>query len=211
MGYTLPRVFVLGASLTIQFGPYLEAELAGKFHYDRKRATDGKRAEDDLDFPQGENGGDSGMCLAYMRHRRQHDPIPADILVLSCGLHDIKTDPKTGAKQVPADQFRQNLRDILAEAAEMKLHVAWLRITPVVDAIHNERSKNFHRFTADVDRYNRIADVVMAEAGVHVIDFHTFCAAMLPDALIDHVHYNEEARAAQAKFIANDLSAWWTR
>jgi hypothetical protein len=206
----LPRVFVLGASLTVQFGPYLEKALAGRFHYDRKRATDGKRAEDDLDFPQGENGGDSGMCLGYLRHRRRHDPIPADILVLSCGLHDMKTDPRSGAKQVPPEQFQQNLRDILVEADAMGLKVVWLRITPVVDEIHNARSKAFHRFAADVDHYNNLADQVMREPAAHVIDFHAFCAKLLPDALIDHVHYDEAARAKQAQFIADNLAKWWS-
>src|SRR6476646_3344154 len=130
MSSNLPRVFVLGASLTIQFGPYLEKELAGHFQYDRKRAMDGKRAEDDLDYPQGENGGDSGMCLAYLRHRRQHDPIKADIFVLSCGLHDMKTDPKTGGKQVPPEKYQQNLRELVTEGAAIGAKLAWLRITP---------------------------------------------------------------------------------
>lgn len=202
----LPRVFVLGSSMTIHFGPYLEKALAGRMHYDRKRATDGKRAEDNLDYPQGASGGDSGMCLAYLRHRRQHDPIPADILLLSCGLHDLKTDPKTRARQVEPAQFEQNLRDILVEAAAMKLEVAWLRIPPVVDEIHNTRSTSFHRSNADVDLYNALADRVMA--GQHVIDLHALCSTLLPDALIDHIHYNEAAREKQAQFIADDLFTW---
>jgi hypothetical protein len=205
----LPRVFVLGASLTIHFGPFLEKELAGRFHYDRKRATDGKRAEDNLDFPQGESGGDSGMCLSYLRHRRLHDPISADVLLLSCGLHDIKTDPKTGTKQVPADQFKLNLGQIVDEVSAMKMELVWLRIAPVVDAIHNARSTSFLRFAVDVDHYNHTADEVMHKAGIHMIDLHALCAPLLPEALVDHIHYNESARQKQAKFIANDLTTWW--
>jgi lysophospholipase L1-like esterase len=208
MSTNLPRVFVLGASLTIQFGPYLEKELAGHFQYDRKRALDGKKAEDDLDFPQGENGGDSAMCLSYLRHRRESDPIKADILVLSCGLHDMKTDPKTGARQVPPEQFQKNLREIVKEVAAIGAKLVWLRITPVVDEIHNARSKSFHRFAADVDRYNALADEVMRDAA-HVIDFYAFCAALVPEAFVDHVHYSEPARMKQAKFIADDLKRWW--
>ncbi len=45
----LPRVFVLGSSLTLHFSPHLEKDLAGRMHYTRKQATDGKRAEDNLD------------------------------------------------------------------------------------------------------------------------------------------------------------------
>jgi hypothetical protein len=200
-----PRVFVLGDSITIQFGPYFEKAVAGKFHYDRKRALDGKKAEDDMDFPQGENGGDSSMCLKYLRHRREHDPIQADILLLNCGLHDIKTDPATKVRQVPLEHYRQNLRDILGEAKAMGLKVVWLRTAPVIDEIHNARSKAFHRHAADVERYNLTADVVMSEAGVSTIDLYGFCRTQVPDQLIDHVHYSDPARDAQAAFIAREL------
>ncbi len=205
----LPRVFVVGSSATIHFGPYLEKEAAGRFHYDRKQAIDGKRAEDDLDFPQGASGGDSGMVLAYLRHRRMNDPIPADVLLLQCGLHDIKTDPATGCKQVPPEQFEANLREIAREVTAMGLKLAWLRITPVFDEIHNTRLSKFHRYQADVDAYNAIADRVMTEVGAHIIDFAAFCATLLPDALIDHIHVNETARAKQAKFIADELCKWF--
>lgn len=201
----LPRVFVLGASLTIQFGPFLEKELEGKFHYDRKRDTAGERAEDDLDYPRGANAGDSSMVLAYLKYRCDHDPIPADILVLNCGLHDLKTDPLTGKKQVGIEQFEANMGEIPKVVAAMGLKLAWLRITPVVDEIHNARSKNFHRFSKDVAAYSAIADRLMSAAGAEIIDLYSVCARQVPDALVDHIHYNEAARREQAAFIAGEL------
>jgi hypothetical protein len=209
--YRLPGVFVLGASQTIQFGPYLEKEFAGRFRYDRKRDSEGKRAEDNLDIPQGASGGDSSMVLAWLRERRLHDPIDADILLLQCGLHDIKTDPVTGRKQVPIDQFENNLREALKEAALMGLKVAWLRMTPVVDEIHNARCKSFHRYAADVAAYNAAADQVMSEAGAAIIDMNPLCESLIPGALIDHIHYDPPARQAQARFIAAELSRLFPR
>lgn len=206
---TLPRVFILGSSVTIHFGPYLERELAGRFRYDRKRDTSTQRAEDNLDIPQGASGGDSSMVLAYLRHRRHHDPIPADILLLSCGLHDIKTAPVTGAKQVPPAQFEANLRQALDECRAMHLLVAWMRLGPVVDEIHNFRSTAFHRFAADVAAYNAVADRVMSEGGASIIDFHSFCRPFLPHALIDHIHYDEDTRHKQAVFLAGELDRIW--
>lgn len=205
----LPRLFVLGASMTIHFGPHLERELAGRFAYDRKRANDGKRAEDNLDIAQGASAGDSGMALAYLQYCANNNPIPSDILLLSCGLHDLKTDPKTGSKQVPPDRFEHNLRAIVQVVASMGPTLVWLRIPPVVDAIHNARSTSFHRFNVDVDQYNRLADGVMRESGVHTIDLHALCSRLVPDALIDHIHYSEFARKQQAEFIARELTAWW--
>jgi hypothetical protein len=41
------------------------------------------------------------MVLAYLASVRAAGGLLADTLLLNCGLHDIKTDLKTGAKQVP--------------------------------------------------------------------------------------------------------------
>lgn len=202
----LPSVFVLGSSQTIHFDPYLETELDGRFLYDRKRDSGGERAEDNLDIPQGASGGDSSMVLAYLRQRRLHNPIDADILLLHCGLHDIKTDPETGRKQVPIHLFESNLQESLKEAEQMALKVAWLRITPVIDTIHNTRSKSVHRFAADAAAYNTVADRVMLEAGAAVIDMNPLCESLIPRAFIDHIHYDHPARQAQARFIAAELS-----
>lgn len=146
------------------------------------------------------------MVLAYLRQRRIHDPIEADILLLQCGLHDLKTDPITGRKQVPIDRFESNLKEALKEAALMGLKVVWLRITPVVDEIHNALSSSFHRFAADVAAYNAIADEVTREAGTAVIDMNPLCESLIPEALIDHIHYDHATRQAQARFIAAELS-----
>ncbi|HEY9248447.1 MAG TPA: alpha/beta hydrolase fold domain-containing protein [Rariglobus sp.] len=201
-----PRVFVIGDSISIRYGPYLEKLAAGTFAYDRKRDTAGEpKATGNLDVPTGANGGDSDMVLAYLRQRREHNPIAADILVVNCGLHDIKTDPVTGAIQVPIERYEQNLRAIVAEARAMNLRPVWIDTTPVIDEIHNARSKNFHRFARDVAAYNAVAARVMTEAGVPIIDLHGFTTAFLPDGFIDHVHYKADVCEKQAAFIFEKL------
>lgn len=201
----LPSVFLIGSSFTIQFGPYFEKALDGRFRFDRKRNSGTERAEDDLDIPKGASGGDSSMVLAYLRARRDHDPILPGVLLLQCGLHDMKTTPSTGVKQVPLDAFRRNLKAIITEGRAMNQKIAWMRITPVVDEIHNKRSTSFHRFAADVDAYNKVADEVMKEARAEIIDTYTFCLQFVPNGFIDHIHYTEEARRKQGEFIAQEL------
>lgn len=51
---------------------------------------------------EGANGGDSNHCLEYLRgEAKKKDPrIVGAVFLLNCGLHDLRTDPKTGAKQV---------------------------------------------------------------------------------------------------------------
>lgn len=202
----LPRLFVIGDSISIQYGPYLEALLVGKLSYDRKRDSAADHALANLDIPTGANGGDSSMVLEYLRARRKAAPIAADYLLLNCGLHDIKAHPVTGALQVPLAQYRENLAAILDEARVAGLRVLWVRTTPVIDKIHNTRALDFRRHAADVAAYNQAADAIMQEAGVPLIDLHTFSLALLPAGFIDHVHYSEEARAKQAAFLADEIS-----
>ncbi len=201
----LPRLFVIGDSISIQYGPYLEALLAGKLSYDRKRDTGNECALADLNIAGGANGGDSSMVLAYLRHRRATDPILADYLLLNCGLHDIKAHPTNHALQIPLDQYRKNLAAILDEARAAHLRVLWVRTTPVIDEIHNTRVFDFHRHAAGVAAYNEAADTIMRADGIPILDLHTFSQSLLPAGFIDHVHYSEEARAKQAAFLAREI------
>jgi len=201
-----PRVFVVGDSISMDYDQPLTRHLASRFACDRKR-DDGTGSSVDLDNPQGANGGDSRMVLEYLRRRRERSPIAADVLVLNCGLHDLRTDPATGTKRVPVAEYAANLRAILAEAAGMGLAVVWVRTTPVIDTLHNARCEKFHRFAADVDVYNRAADEVMQSAGVPLIDLHAFTLPLLPSGLVDHVHFNESVRERQGAFIAASLVA----
>src|SRR5690606_21093314 len=108
----------------------------------------------------------------------------------------------TKQKRVPLPDYAANLRAILAEAAVMSLRVIWVRTTPVIDDVHNTRSQKFHRFAADVDTYNLVADEIMSAAGVPLLDLHAFSLSFLPAGLIDHVHYDDHTREQQAAFLA---------
>lgn len=200
------RLFIIGDSISIQYCPYLEKLFEGTFVYDRKRDSAGApKATSNLDVPTGANGGDTDMVLAYLRHRRAHDPIAADVLVINCGLHDIKVDVATRAIQVPIERYEQNLRGIVAEARAMKLRLVWINTTPVVDEVHNRLSTTFHRFARDLAAVNASAARVLGEAGVPIIDLHGFSAPLVPDGFIDHVHYSESVSEKQATFLFAEL------
>jgi lysophospholipase L1-like esterase len=204
----LPRIFVIGDSISIQYGPYLERDLAGSWHYDRKRDDAGApRAISNLDVPTGANGGDSGMVLAYMRRRLENHPISADLLLLNCGLHDIKIDPRTNVRQISSEAYEANLHGILDIASAMALRPVWLTTTPVIDAIHNVRNTTFRRHASDVETYNAIAARVMTLRHVPVVDLHACTLAHLPEGYIDHVHVCESVREAQGAFIAARVRA----
>lgn len=197
------QIYVIGDSISLQYGPYLQANLAGVMGYARKEGEE--EALLNLDNPIGANGGDSEMVLTFLEAKKRAGGIDANLLLVNCGLHDIKTDPVTGRKQVPLDQYEANLRSIIAVTAQMRPRLIWMRTTPCDEAIHNHAGMAFHRFAADNVRYNSAADVVMQAANVPILDLYTFTRNLGPGTYCDHVHFHEDVRRQQAAFIVGWL------
>ncbi len=189
---------VVGDSISIHYGPYLQTMLTGVMTYSRKTAPDGS-----LDDAGAANGGDSSMVLAYLQSLQPDRKF--DVLLLNCGLHDIKRDPVTNQPQVPTDHYAANLQAILSEGQRLAKRVMWVRTTPVIDERHNRLNTAFRRFEVDVETYNACADSIMREHGVSIIDLFTFTRNLGPDVYVDHVHFSAEVRAQQAAFIAGHL------
>lgn len=194
-----PKLFVVGDSISMQYGPYLEQYLKGKFSYDRKRETgddsgDGER-------PKFANGGDSGMVLAYLKTKLKSKEFQPDIMLINCGLHDIKTDIETGKKQVEIEVYKENLKQIHHLLADRGIPMVWVRTTPVDDVQHNSKQQTFHRYAADLASYNEVADNVFEALNVPIIDLHQFTLNLGDDLFADHVHFGEATRKKQAAFI----------
>lgn len=202
----MKKLYIIGDSISIQYGPYLQQALQGVMHYARKEGE--TEALLNLDNPQGANGGDSSMVLAFLQGMAQQGSIDADLLLVNCGLHDIKTNPQTGQRQIGIDGYAENLRAIVALAATMPLSMAWIRTTPCDEYVHNQPHMAFHRFAADCDAYNTVADNIMHTAGIPIIDLYTFTRNLGADLYCDHVHFHEPVRAQQAAFLAGWLMYW---
>lgn len=200
------KVFVVGDSISVHYSRYLKIFLSGIMHPLSKEGEED--ALSNLDKPQGANTGDSSMLLAFLEDKARSGGIDADILLFNCGLHDIGTDPATGAKRVSLPNYRENLRAALKAVSSTRLKPVWIRTTPCDEAVHNNRGLCFQRFSADCVSYNAAADEVMAEAGVPSIDLYTFTLNLGPDLYCDHVHFHEHIREKQAAYIAGWLVAF---
>lgn len=201
----MPRLFLIGDSISIHYSPFLEKYLQGVLEFDRKR--DHGEAEENLDVPKGANGGDSRMVLAYLKSKVKDPDFQPDFILLNCGLHDIKTDAKSGKIQVGKKEYKENLIAISELLRNRGIQLIWIRTTPVVDSIHNgNKDREFWRYATDLASYNDIADKVFEDRKVPVIDLHHFTEQSGPDHFIDHVHYNEYTRALQAAYIAGFLN-----
>jgi len=203
-----PKVFIIGDSISIQYGPYLKNALTGFFDYDRKR--DQGQAVTDLDNPVGANGGDSSRVLEYLTELSKQTDFQTDYLLVNCGLHDIKTDPKTLKTQVGLNNYRKNLEQIVKLSQKMNAKMIWVNSTPVIDSVHNKRA-SFHRYAKDLNAYNETANKIMDKNGIPIIDLFMFTKKFGREAYIDHVHFNTNVREKQADFIAGFLSKYVER
>jgi lysophospholipase L1-like esterase len=194
MQNNLPTLHIVADSISMHYGPYLQTMLAGVMQYSRK-AGNGVDTES-------ANGGDSSLVLAYLNQLQTQ----SDYLMVNCGLHDLRRDVNTRAYQVPIEKYAENLHAIIARAHDIAPHLIWVRITPVVDEIHNRLSTSFHRHATDVDAYNGCADQIMREHHVPMIDLFTFTRNLGEGVYLDHVHYHDTIRAQHAAFIAGSLA-----
>lgn len=202
-------LFVVGDSISMHYGPYLAQYLPTGIAYARKGMGDGFGTADDLDHPSGEdaNGGDSSMVLAYLQQRFGAPNFRPTWLLLNAGLHDLRTDPATGAKQVELDDYRANLSAILELATVHDTPLIWVRTTPVIEAIHNAREMGFQRLEVDVDAYNAAADAIFEAAGCPLLDLHGFTARLGGAAVFaDHVHFTDLVCQLQAAYLAGALA-----
>ena len=107
----MKTVHVVGDSISIQYGPYLEKYLGRHGRYSRKEDKIGN-----MELPEGANGGDSAMVLDYLRLCAAEE-LHWDLLVINCGLHDIKRYNETC--QINVADYEHNLRQIYEQAACM--------------------------------------------------------------------------------------------
>jgi lysophospholipase L1-like esterase len=195
------NIFVIGDSISVHYSSHLKALLNGRMEFGRVAGT---RPAAQTEEPLGGNGGDSRQVLAFLLDEQSRG-VRYDILLVNCGLHDIKVFPANPTTNVPRAEYEENLKKIIQVARALAEDVLWVRTTPVEDDRHNSRSAQFKRYHADEVAYNQIADTVMGGLGVPAIDLNLFTRNLGPDVWMDHVHYTDHPRALQAAFIAGHL------
>jgi len=197
------KLFLLGDSISLQYGTYLEKYLKGLYTIDRKGSQE--KALQNLDVPIDANGGDSKMVLAYLRTREKDPNFKPDIMLLNCGLHDIKRNPTTHQIATDSNSYRENLEAIYQLISHKKIPLVWIRSTGINDSLHAAKSKAFDRYVKDVEQYNAIADRVFTKHKVPIIDLYSFTNGLGEDRFADHAHYIPRVINSQAMFIADFL------
>lgn len=204
----LPSVFVIGSSTTLLFGPYLAQMLQGFYTYSRKgdESAQIKAAFKDLDTPLGASAGDSSAVVEYLDTLDRTDFHP-DCVLMQVGMHDLKRDAETREPQVSLDVYRKNVESIVEWFSRKQIELIWIKNGPLDESRHNERSKSFHRFEADLDAYNQAAEPILEQNKVAMLNLPEFINNLGPlsDLVKDHIHFKDEIVKLQAAFIAGYL------
>ena len=194
---------MVGDSISVHYGPYLEKKLEGYFRCVQRE--DHAAALANLDVPLGANWGDSSMVLDRLKKTALLQIVPVDVVLVNCGLHDIKRASPTSDCQVPLNLYRDNLEAIAEYIAQARARMIWVSSTPVDDERHGLLMKEFIRLDRDGVAYNEAAREIMQRRGVPVIDLYCFVKDLGGDVYGDHVHFVESVREKQAAYIADRL------
>ncbi|MCA8984773.1 MAG: SGNH/GDSL hydrolase family protein [Planctomycetaceae bacterium] len=153
----LPRVLIIGDSISIGYTPALRTLLQGKANVHR--------------IPV--NGGPTTRGLEQIEEWLGESSW--DVIHFNWGLHDLrfvdenrKSVPvEQGQHQVPLDQYEQNLNKLVSRLKQTGATLIWRNTTPV------PLGSNY-RIEGDEVSYNRVAERIMQKNKIAIDDHHTF-------------------------------------
>jgi len=182
----MPLIVLIGDSIRMGYQQFVQEEL---------------RNEAEVWCPT-QNGGTSSNVLAHLQEWViSRNP---DVVHLNCGLHDIKREFGAENNNVPIQEYRENIEQILRTIKEnTQAKVIWAMTTPVNEKWHHER-KGFDRFESDVDAYNREAIQIAEKVGVRINNLYEVIMKSERDKLLtkDGVHFTEEGSALLGRAVA---------
>jgi len=178
----LPRVLLIGDSISMGYGPHTRALLEGQA---------------DVQSISG-NGSSTLVGLenldAWLGDGRW------DVIHFNWGLHDIKImDGKT--HQVPIADYEANLRRLVGTLKKTGAKLVWATTTPVPEGEVSPPRRN-----ADVLAYNGIAAGIVKENGIAVDDLYGYALPRLEELQEPvNVHFTEEGSKKLAEQVAASI------
>lgn len=192
----LPRVMLIGDSISVGYTDGVREELAGKANVYRVQGNAGPSSS-------GVQQVDKWIASGTGRW---------DVIHFNFGLHDVKRGtggkdnrayPTTDGRQVSADDYERNLRQIVAKLKQTGATLIWCSTTPIPQG-----KLDPPRQPGDELTYNQIARKVMIENGVVINDLHAAALSRMPGIQQPaNVHFTKEGSAVLAKHVAASIKA----
>ena len=182
----LPRVLLIGDSISIGYTVPTRKLLADKANVHRPRANCGPTT-------RGLQAIDQWLGTKKW-----------DVIHFNWGLHDLKyisekgglTDVGQGKQQVPIDQYEQNLEKLVLRLKQTGAKLIWASTTPVPEGAKG-------RVVGDAVKYNAAAKKVMDKHGVATDDLYAFAFPRLKEIQRPaNVHFTPQGSQALAEQVA---------
>ncbi len=199
------NILLIGDSIRLDYDSDLKLFLPDDIVIHGKPGRE--EAYKNLDIPMGGNGGDSSMVLDYIRELDSQGKLNFDYFIFNCGQHDIKRYKPDNRIQIQPEEYAANLYEILKLMKSRNIKTIFINTTPADRSRYSEGC-TIVRYNDDVIQYNAIAQQIMHEQGIPVIDLNAFVLSLglEGDALLrDHAHYQPEIIKKQAAFLAEAI------
>ena len=180
---SLPRVLLIGDSISIGYTVPTRKVLAGKANVHRPAANCGST--------------DKGLQSLdnWLGDKKW------DVIHFNWGLHDLKY--VDGKQPTPLKQYEANLQQLAQRLKKTKAKLIWCSTTPVPDGKLSPPRKN-----EDVQAYNDVALKVMQEHGIEVDDLYAFALPQLEEIQRpNNVHFLAEGSEKLAEQVAKSILA----
>jgi len=178
----LPRVLLIGDSISIGYTLPTRAELAGKANVHRVPTNCGPtiRGLESIDQWLGDGRW--------------------DVIHFNWGLHDLKFIE--GKRQVPLDEYEKNMEQLVARLKKTGAKLIWCSTTPVPKGCSPPRTNE------DVIAYNAAAKKIMDREGIAIDDLYGFALPKLPQIqMAANVHFTPEGSKVLAGQVAASIRA----
>ena len=178
---SLPRVLLIGDSISIGYTQIVRSELSGKAQVFRIPTNGGPttRGLESLDKWLGDGKWDA--------------------IHFNWGLHDLKFIE--GERQGPLDQYEKNLRTLVARLKRTEAALMWCSTTPVPLGVKP------HRTNEDVLAYNAVAKQIMVDNEIVINDLYAFAKPKLKDIQRpNNVHFSQLGSTVLGKEVAIRIS-----
>ena len=187
----LPRVLIIGDSISIGYTPFVKQQLKDKANIIHAPGNNESTARglEHLD--------------AWLGSKKW------DVIHFNWGLHDLKyidaqtkiADISKGKQWVPVETYEKNLTELVQRLKKTGAKLIWCSTTPVPEGVMG-------RVPGEEVKYNAAALRVMQAAGVTVNDL---CAFVKPQreqlGKPKDVHYTNEGSAALAGVVSKAIEA----
>ena len=177
---SLPRVLLLGDSISIGYTIPVREALAGKANVHRPAANCGPtiRGLEAIDQWLGDG--------------------KWDVIHFNWGLHDLKY--MDGKQQVPLADYERNLTTLVERMKKTGAKLIWCSTTPVPEGVAPPRKD------ADVIAYNAVAAKIMKANGIPTDDLYQFALPRLKEIQREaNVHFTPEGSKVLAGQVAKSI------